>query len=126
MIWARALTGPSGSDFKYCPARFSTSVNQSCSMALLKRAAYAWSRSSALGVLLEVLCEIVDQGSVMAGLDLGDSRHVCLGSSWMMDEREGSNGHGGPVTSGGLHRMGPPSGFGDRFRTGRTDGVDSS
>ena len=48
-ICASALTGPSGSDLRYCRPRSSTSANQSCSIALLKRAAYAWSRSSALG-----------------------------------------------------------------------------
>ena len=51
MIWASALTGPSGSALRYCRPSSSVSANQSCSIALLNSAAYAWSRSTALGFL---------------------------------------------------------------------------
>ena len=48
-----------------------------------------------LGVLLEVLSELVDERAVVAGLDLGDSAGWRLGASRLMDD-ERSDSDGGP------------------------------
>ena len=100
MIWARALTGPSGSDLRYCRPCSSASAEPVVLDRLVEEGGVGLVAIVGLGVLPQVLRQLADEGPVVPGLDLGDAgreraRPTCTAG----DERHRSQHSNGATRS---------------------------